>query len=412
MARHPTDFIRFLAKHYQILSAMCRENRRFTSESELEVFCGTHSPPDANAGAIARRLRELGAVTQATGDWAPPPYLRAFLAELEQRHALASPGVVRGWVEKLIDLASRLESSTSSLTGGDDRYDIAVVDLFDEITDTLASIAGAVGANCDRIGNEVSKYRSEEDATQIRKRLSRLVDLHASYLEPVLGLVDIGGDFHMVCERIASDCESIAQDTIGIRDDSLRQAAITASRDVVWLRRSTLRRAHEANRELGPLCEAAARESTITRGVNRALEAMANDRWDRLGLHRHLQVVIDQDGPIISDRGAKTVVSGARSYRVEPPPLLGTGSQSEMDVPWGAGALLAALEASSHVPDVLEWICDRVGWEAADGPAGLLYDLLELEADGFAAGAGTRTYVFRGVDMDAHIWAWRAPAHD
>lgn len=412
MVRHPTELLRVLLRHYQLLSTMCRENRRFASDAELEAFCASFLAPGASAGAIAGRLREVGAVTQATGDWAPPPYLRAFLAEVEHRHTLASPGVVRGWVEKLSGLATRLEENVSSFTVRGTEGIVAVVELLEEITDTLASIAGAVGGNCDRIGAEVSRYRAEEDAVQVRARLARLIDLHASYLEPVLGLVDIGGEFHAVCERIASDCAALADGGMSDGEPGLRQAAATAGRDVVWLRRSTLRRAHEANRELGPLCEAAARESLIARGVNRALEAIASSRWEQLGLRRNLQVVIDQDGPLLGDRAAAAVVSGARDYRTEPPPLLGESDPAVMDMPWGAGTLLEELEAQPHVEDVLEWICERVGCGAADTSAGLLHDLLELNADGFIAGEKNRCYAFAVVDVDARVWSWRAPSRD
>lgn len=391
---------------------MCRENRRFASEAELESFCTPFLASDMSAAAIARRLREVGAVTQATGDWAPPPYLRTFLAELEQRHTLASPGVVRGWVEKLVDLGTRFEAAIGIWRSGASNGSASLMEHFEEITDTLASIANAVGGNCDRIGKEVSRYRAEEDTAQIRVRLSRLVDLHAHYLEPVLGLVDIGGSFHAVCERISANCVSLAQDTTDEFDQALRQAAVTASRDVVWLRRGTLRRAHEANRELGPLCEAAARESTIARGVNRALGAIASGEWDQLALGENLQVVIDQDGPLFSDRAAKVVLTGARNHREEPPPLLGGCEPSDMTVPLGAGALREKLEAHEQLSDVLEWICDLVGRDAADGPAGLLYDLIEMDQEGFTAGEESRLYAFSNVDIDAHVWAWKAPSHD
>jgi len=409
MVRHPTELLRALTRHYALLSAMCRENRRFASDAELEVFCAAFMATGSNVAAVAGRLKEVGALTQATGDWAPPTYLRAFLAEIEQRHALASPGVVRGWVEKLSALAESLEQMAPPRVGQGLGGGAGLLDLLDEITDTLASIAGTVSGNCDRIGAEVSRYRAEEDARQMRARLGRLIKLHADYLEPVLGLIDIGGDFHHVCERIAAGSATIGADAHFAADPSLAQAASTTARDVVWIRRVTLRRALEANRELGPLCEAALRESSIARGVNRALEAVASRRWDLLDLAKSLQVVIDQDGPLVADRAAAAFAAVVRQHRQEPPPFLEETPPSLMEVPWSAAILLEDLAQLEEVPDILEWVCDRVGLRTADVPASLLHDLLEAVPEGFAASETARTYAFESVDVEACVWAWRAP---
>lgn len=409
MVRHPTELLRALTRHYPLLSAMCRENRRFASDAELEAYCAGFIAPGSSAVAVAGRLREVGAVTQATGDWAPPPYLRAFLAEIEQRHALASPGVVRGWIEKLSALAAALEQQTGTPAAKARGTDAGLIELLDEITDTLASIVGAVSSNCDRIGAEVSRYRAEEDAKQMRARLGRLIKLHGDYLEPVLGLIDIGGDFHQVCERIAACCATVGVDAHLSVDSSAGQVALTTARDVVWVRRVTLRRALEANRELGPLCEAALRETTIARGVNRALAAVAAGRWDLLDLANSLQVVIDQDGPLVADRAAASFAAVVRQHRPEPPPLLEETAPALMEVPWSAATLLEDLWQVAEVPDTLEWVCDRVGLRTADVPAGLLHDLLESVPEGFAASEKARAYAFESVEVEACIWAWRAP---
>jgi len=406
MARHPTELLRLLAKHYPLVSAMCRENRRFASDAELESFCLSFLESGASAAMLVGRLKDVGVVSQTTGDWAPPPFLRLFLGEIEQRHSLASPGVVRGWIEKLAGLADRLEplAARGPRPGLDEDGEILAV--LDEITDTLSSISATVAGNCDRIGAEVSRYRVEEDVRQMRLRLTRLIDLHANYLEPVLRLIDIGGDFHSVSERTAASCAVLAAGP----DSSVSFAAATVARDVVWLRRGTLRRAHEANRELGPLCEAAARESSIARGVNRALDAIANGNWEALALDSNLQVVIAPDGALISGRAAGAFMITASAYREEPPPLLDAGDPSLMDLPWSAATLLEELESQAEVPDLLEWICEHVGRDVADMPAGLMHDLIEAAPDSFAAGEMHRSYAFAELDLDARVWAWRGQA--
>jgi len=363
--------------------------------------------PGTSGAMLATRLKEVGAVSQATGDWAPPPFLRLFLSEIEHRHSLASPGVVRGWVEKLAGLADRLEplAARGLARGLNDDTDILAV--LDEVTDTLSSIDATVAGNCDRIGAEVSRYRVEEDVRQMRLRLTRLIYLHANFLEPVLRLVDIGGEFHDVSERIAASCGVIATGP----ESPARFAATTTARDIVWLRRGTLRRAYEANHELGPLCEAAARESAIARGVNRALDAIGKENWEALRLDTNLQVVIAPDGTLVSDHAAAAFMISVSVYREEPPPLLHAYDPATMNLPWSAATLLEELEGHTEVPDLLDWICERVGREGADIPAGLLHDLIEAAPHSFAAEESQRRYAFAELDLHARVWGWKGAPH-
>lgn len=80
-----------------------------------------------------------------------------------------------------------------------------------------------------------------------------------------------------------------------------------------------------------------------------------------------------------------------------------------MEVPWSAATLLEDLWRVAEVPDTLEWVCDRVGLRTADVPAGLLHDLLESVPEGFVASDKARAYAFESVEVEACIWAWRAP---
>lgn len=411
MPRNPHDFVRLVAKHYRLLTAMCRDNHRFASDAEMESFIRPFVDAGTNVAMVVGRMKDLGVVAQTTGDWAPPPFLGRFLAELHQRHALASPGVVRGWVEKLGGLAQRLEAlSAGGIPAGADGQ-LELTGVLDEITDTLSTIAATVGGNCDRIGTEVAHYRAEEDARQMRFRLARLIDLHSNYLEPVLRLIDIGGDFYSVSEQVLSSCGRLTSRVDPFSGEHLSIAAATVARDVVWLRRGTLRRAHEANRELGPLCEAATRESAIARGVNRALEAISADAWPRLDLDRALQVVSAPDGPLLNDRAAGGYLIAVRSYREVPPPLLQPDEPTSMEVPWSAARLREELEQQPSVADVLKWICDRVGREAPDTPAGLLHDLVEAAPECLTAGTTDQRYRFSRVDVEARVWSWQEMAN-
>lgn len=244
----------------------------------------------------------------------------------------------------------------------------------------------------------------------MRFRLGRLIDLHANYLEPVLRLIDIGGEFFSVSERVISCCGVLTVQGVSFSDNPIYIAAATVARDVLWLRRGILRRAHEANRELGPLCEAATRESAIARGVNRALEAISAADWARLALDQALQVVSAPDGPLLNDRAAGSYLLAVRHYHEVPPPLLQAQEPASMEVPWSAASLNEELDRESAVPDLLEWICERVGREIPDAPTGLMHDLIEAIPEHLTARPEQRLYTFSRVDVEARIWSWKGAA--
>lgn len=263
-----------------------------------------------------------------------------------------------------------------------------------------------------RLGAEVAHYRAEEDSRRMRFRLARLIDLHTNYLEPLLRLIDIGGEFYGVSEQVVASCDRLAVHALPGTHSPISLLATAASRDVVWLRRGTLRRAHEAHRELGPLCEAAMRESAIARGVNRALEAIGSGRWERLDLDRQLAVIVAPDGPLLNDRAAVACLLAARSYRDTPPPLLGPEEPASMDVPWTVASLREELDTVGAVEDVFEWICERVGRDQPDPPAALLHDLIEAAPECLSVvGSETHQYPFARIEVEGRVWAWKGESH-
>jgi len=413
MPRNPQEFVRFVAKHYRLVVAMCRENQRFTSEAEIEAYARAHLEVGASPAVLVGRMKSLGVVSQTTSEWTPPPFLGRFLAEVEQRHTLASPGVVRGWVEKLSDLANNLSalSANGVPTSADAQLELGAV--LDEVADTISAIALTVTGNCDRIGDEVGRYRAEEDARRVRFRLKRLISLHTDYLEPLLRLIDISGEFYRVSEQVVAACDRLAAYAMPGIDNPVSPQAAAVLRHVVWLRRGTLRQAQEAHRELGPLCEAAIRESTIARGVNRALEAIGSGDWERLDLDRQLVVVSAPDGSLLNGRGVVAYLLAARSYRDVPPPPLGADEPDEMDLPWTAASVREELEKKGAVDDVFEWICERVGRDRPDTPAALLHDLIDAAPECVSVvGADVQQYPFTHIDVESRVWRWKGHGHD
>jgi hypothetical protein len=161
MQRNPREFVAFVGRHYQLLVAVSDQTDGFQSDDEISAFIGSHSD-SANPGRITTEMKRLGILTQSTGEWAMPPFLERFLAALQERHILATPGVVKAWVDRLSDLARDFDrligDATSQQTEVDEEAGRA---LFREIGDAVHVVSTTIGDNIERDrsgGHRISQY--------------------------------------------------------------------------------------------------------------------------------------------------------------------------------------------------------------------------------------------------------------
>ena len=84
----------------------------------------------------------------------------------------------------------------------------------------------------------------------MRNRLQRLILLHDQYLQPVIRIIDVSGEFQSVTDRISGCCHRLAI-LAEVVEDPLGDTARQVQQEVTWLRRSIIQRAEEAKRELG-----------------------------------------------------------------------------------------------------------------------------------------------------------------
>lgn len=256
MPRNAQEFISFVANHFRPLQAMCQQHKRFSSDDDIVSFLRPFEDDDKNLARLINRMREVGVLAELAGDWAPPPFLVEFIEKLSERHALASSKVILGWLDTLRSHVTALLSEIDAAQFDFGAFDVdASRFLLHEIADVFQTIVGTVQDNCERIATEVADYRVLEDGKLLRSRLNRLIYLHDEYLEPVIRIVDVSGDFYAATEQVSICCARLA--VFGERDAfPLADEARFIRREVIWLRRMVVRRAEEARRELAPLCEA------------------------------------------------------------------------------------------------------------------------------------------------------------
>ena len=322
MPESELEFVTYLANHFRVIESLCVRQVGFESNDELLAYLASITDSPESAARRATRLKDVGALVQVAAGWIPPPFLVKFIRELKQRHVLASPEVVRSWIGQLETFAQQLSKELIQAQNSPiQTEEEPVASLLGDIDYTFSEVIRIVHSNCERIATEVADYRATEDTTHIRRRLSRLIELHDDYLQPLLRIIDIKGAFYDLAERISRDCELIAIES-GPWPVLVRQKAGSVRELIVWLRNAVIRQAEEAKRELAPLCLAAVKEHQISVGVNRALESIRQGNWESLDIVGSLQILNDKDSSLFSNLAIERHLIDVKCFKEEKPPVV------------------------------------------------------------------------------------------
>jgi len=411
MPQNTQKFVSFLADHFRPLEAMGRENTRFSSDDEIFAFLRRFDDSDKNFARLIGLMKEVEVLVELAGAWSLPHFLAEFLERLAERHALATPNVIRGWIEvlekhvnKLVALIENSKHNVGSFDSETGQF------LLRDIADVFKKIVRTVHDNCERISIEVAQYRLLTDVGYIRRRLLRLIELHDEYLEPIIGIVNVRGEFHNVTEQISNCCAHIlhlCEDT-----SSFGEEVRYIQKDVVWLRQVILVRADEARRELAPLCEAAVRESKIAKGVNRALQAIREGQWHVLNLDQNLVAVEDKDGSFIHDRAFGHYLRLALDTTETPPPRISIAAPASLPIPITIEDILERLDLVEPLSDILSWILEMYNDISLDGAVQLFHDVLIRRPETSQNTAERLNYERGNLIVNATRWTWKGGEDD
>ncbi len=385
---------------------MCSQRRRFASEEEVAALLRHYDPEDRNPARKISRMQELRMLICGVSEWAPPAFLVTFMRQLHDHHAMATPEVIRGWVQSLDKCVSQVEATIEPAMAG-----TAILDrdrllfLMDEIQSSIQTIVGNVEESCERISNEVTEFRALEEAAHIRSRLRRLIMLHDDYLDPVVRIVDIQGEFYAVTDRVLASCTRLI-----VLDENDPQGigslAGSVRRDLMWMRRQVLQRAHEAMKELGPLCEAAMRETRISKGLNRAIEAIREARWDRLDLENRLHISDQRMQRLFSDRGVRSYIRLVLKAREQQPPRLPPAAPQEEPQSWSTESLIEDLTRGPGIADLLAWLQERCQGLGPDATFNVLRRIIAAKPEMVHPTGEYSTYDVDCLAVRAAQWNW------
>jgi hypothetical protein len=391
---------------------MVQQHARFSSDDEIIAFLRRFEKEDKNLTRLIGRMKDAGVLVELAGEWTPPPFLSEFIEKLSERHVLASPSVIRGWIETLTVYISELLDRINSATYDPHSFDLdASRILLRQIDELFYIIVRTVQDNCAQIASAVADYRKTEDSGHLRTRLARLIHLHNQYLEPIIRIVHVKGEFHAVTEQISTCCSRLR--VLGDeRPNNLNEEAHAIQKDVRWLRRAVVRQADEARRELAPLCEGAVRESKIAKGVSRALEAIDCGQWQYLDLEKNLIVVEEKDPALLCDRAIKRFLKDVVETTSRPPPQVPLAPPTVLPIPIVVEDLLNHLDEIEPFDDLLRWILDSYHDIHLDAAVQLFHNLLERRTNQVGHTDDRLDYERGNLSVNVARWFWKGQGDD
>lgn len=401
MPVRPHEFISAVLRHFDPITAICRERKRFGSDEELLAFLRRFPGYDGVSARVASALRDVGILIRTSGEWFAPPFLNHFIDELYDRQRLASPEVVQAWVKTLEGNVRRLDAALEAGATAEFGEDFDL--LLEDVGNTFHQVVQTVESNCLRISSEIKEYRRRVHSVQdARMRLHRLCRLHDEYLDPVVQLIKVHNEFYSVTEALTRCCSQIA-DRGGRCCDHARRIVS----DVLWLRDRLLARLEEASAELGPLREIEARESMLATGINRALDSISNHRWDDLALHRHLSVVEERSGNMVADSTVRLYLHRLRESAGRTPPIIGGPDPVTFEPPPSEEEIIDQMRALGAVEDVMEWLINRVGAYGSEVTLQMFHSLLQRESEKLTVSADEqREYTVGRLLVQTCPWKW------
>ena len=407
MPRDEREFLTYLANHFRLVESVSANLKGFESDSELHAFLQSHSREAESPKRQAKRLKDVGVLINGASGWTTPPFLTTFLRQLRERHLLASPAIVRGWIDELrgySDNLARLIARSSQLGNIVEAADLDRASK--EIEYTIVNIVQIVHDNCECIARDVAEYRATEEVGRLKNRLQHLVVLYSKYLEPVIELVNINGSFYEIGNTIAAQCEKVTDESAYFAPET--RAQFDSLRGlVVWLRNAVLKQAEEAKRELAPLCAAAVQEQKIATGVNRALEFARLGQFAELNVPEILKIVDEKNGPMFSDMAIENYLDDASSYDDEPPPEIEIEPPKELPVPITVDGLIQKLDSSYGTDDLLGWILDTNEEIELELAIQLAVEAIRQAADRAIPTEERNLYRRNQFEAEAVRWIWR-----
>jgi hypothetical protein len=270
---------------------------------------------------------------------------------LLQKQRLTSTTVIQAYLDELeraqhdLDLAIR-----------DDKHSL-VERVLNEISETMERIRQDSRSNREAIIGEVMAVKSNREKRTVSERFEKILHLWKHYLEPLKDLIDVRKTMDSSLDSLDRLLRHGAEQFL--LDGSLHREFSRCSVRLVRLRRDMTADFHESMHEVEPLYASLRQDSSLAKGVARALERIGKEGIKSLNLQAELALHTGRlrEG-LFADMDIEAYLHSVRGYQPQEPPVISFGTEPPTHQFILPDELAGHLLQSLPVSDVLQWLLD------------------------------------------------------
>jgi len=351
MASNPQAFFRFAARYYPLLIDLFYRSEGVTEADLRDLINRTRSEGEPAASHVSEQLLTFGIIEpipDATATFELTSPIRALLSFLLREHRLTSAKVIQGYLSDMEQLRAELDGAARQDLGNQAARALA------DISALLERIRQDSHANREAIIAEVLKLKSNREKRSTRERFEIINRIWTRYLEPLRDLIDV----RQAMDTDLDDLERVlaAAARSFQLDGTLSREFPRCRARLLRLRREVAEDFRESLREVEPLYISLKKESELVRGASLALEQLDRRGLAALKLEEMLAIPVWRIEGTFADTSLEAYIHGIRGYEpAETPPLVegSEGAPIQVILP---SELLARLEDSIPVDDLLAWL--------------------------------------------------------
>lgn len=351
MAFNPQSFFRFAGRHYPLLLDLFYRSSEFTEADLRDLIEEERADGDPSTASVIDQLLSFGMIEpipDATASFELTSPVRGLLSFLLREHRLTSAKVIQGYLTDMDELRNELDHAARQKLGNQAAR--ALVD----ISHLIERIRQDSHASREAIMGDVLRLKSNRERRSALERFEIINRLWSRYLEPLRDLIDVKKAMDANLDDLER-CLTSSGKTFVLDGELAREFSRCRAR-LLRLRRAVTEDFRESIREVEPLYVSLKRESELVRGASLALEKLDRSGLASLGCDELLAFPILRVEGVFSNTSLESFLSGVHGYEpTTPAPLIGGGEAPTRDFILHS-ELLARLESSLPVDDLLAWL--------------------------------------------------------
>ncbi len=317
MAINPQSFFNFAAQNYPLLHDIFRRSGGM-NDAELSELIRRHRIGLESPTALSEKLINLKIIEplpDATASYEMTRTVAILFRFLLQEQRLTSTAVIQAYLDELERVHADLEHAIR-----DDKHSL-VERALDEITETMERIRQDSRANREAIISEVMAVKSNREKRTVSERFEKILHLWKHYLEPLKDLIDVRKTMDSSLDSLDRLLRHGAEQYL--LDGSLHREFTRCSVRLVRLRRDMTTDFHESMHEVEPLYASLRQDSSLAKGVARALERIGKEGIKSLNLQSELAIHTGRlrEG-LFADMDIEGYLHNVRGYQPHEPPVI------------------------------------------------------------------------------------------